>query len=296
MDTSSPIFTVIIPTFKRDADLNKCLLKLLPENQTPFVSSLKHCSSKYEVIVSDDASSPLTKKLVSEHFSWVKYTQGPGLGPAANRNNGAKHARGEWLVFTDDDCLVCDNWLHSFNAAIQANPSVKAFEGSIHPIGNLDHDLWECPVNYEGGHFWSANIAITRSLFKKIGGFDEAYPYAAHEDQDLKIKIEKFDYIHFVQEAIVLHPVRVISFWQSVLKIAPISYSWGYHLAKNGNYLGILNGLDVYLQSFSFNLFSAISNLKKCHVKQAFVKSIYLLVGSHLTFFSYFFWRKKMCA
>ena len=57
-----------------------------------------------EVIVSDDSKQCIAKELIQEKYSWVKWIEGPKKGPAANRNNGAKYATGDWFIFIDDDC------------------------------------------------------------------------------------------------------------------------------------------------------------------------------------------------
>src|SRR5580692_11754168 len=104
-------FSVIIPTFERTEDLSQVLNNLAPGAQTLS-------SDQYEVIVSDDGKQVRAEELIQQKFPWVKYVRGPQVGPAANRNTGAKIASGEWLVFTDDDCVLDANWLAAY--ALQA--------------------------------------------------------------------------------------------------------------------------------------------------------------------------------
>ncbi|MFM6223953.1 MAG: glycosyltransferase family 2 protein, partial [Dolichospermum sp.] len=180
-----------------------------------------------------------------QNYPWVKWVAGPGKGPAANRNNGAKYATGEWLAFTDDDCLPDPQWLASYEEATKG--SSLALEGAIHPLGNYDQDLAECPINLTGGCFWSANIAVRRELFEKVGGFDPNYPLAAHEDQDLKLRLEPITNILFVSNAIVSHPVRLISLNQALSRIKKSCLAWAYHVFKNKKALGYKSNLQFIL-------------------------------------------------
>lgn len=204
-------FSIIIPTFKRNDLLALCLQRLQPGAQ-----SLE--ANLYEVIVTDDAADAATEQLLLTQFPWATYTAGPQKGPAANRNHGASLATGKWLVFTDDDCLPDAHWLQAYSEAIAAHPGCRAFEGAILPDdwALLKKDMAECPVNTEGGCFWSANIMLAQSLFQQIGGFDEQFTIAAQEDQDLQWRIQQQHAIVFVQQAKVVHPVRFRKFFIAI--------------------------------------------------------------------------------
>jgi GT2 family glycosyltransferase len=192
-------FSVVIPTCDRLELLRSCLDALSPATQsyrTPF-----------ETIVSDDGREPVGDFLEA-NYPWVRWVRGPRLGPAANRNNGAARAQGDWLAFVDDDCIPHVGWLKHYAEGIAAYPTARAFEGSIHPVGDLGRDLAECPVNLNGNCFWSANICVQRALFAQLDGFDQRFRIAAHEDQDLFLRIKKHTIVPFIAEAAVSHPVR----------------------------------------------------------------------------------------
>jgi GT2 family glycosyltransferase len=194
--------------------LGLCLERLAPGRQS--ISS-----DHYEVIVTDDGKTDDAEIFCMEHFPFVCYTKGPGKGPAANRNNGARLAAGDWLVFTDDDCLPDADWLQAYADAIKLFPESKAFEGAILPDNweLLKKDMAECPVNVKGECFWSANIAVEKSLFWAIDAFDERFTFAAQEDQDLYFRLNKITTIPFVANAKVVHPVRVGSL-RKIMKYA----------------------------------------------------------------------------
>src|SRR5665213_3286620 len=102
-------FSVIIPTCNRNDLLRKCLDLLAPSNQT---------IDNYEIIVTDDSKDGIAKDLIKQDYPWVCWVEGPKRGPAANRNNGAKTANGDWLVFIDDDCLPDKNVLNCYKNGI----------------------------------------------------------------------------------------------------------------------------------------------------------------------------------
>jgi len=194
-------FSVIIPTCNRNELLVKCLIQLQPEVQT-----LKGVA--YEIIVTDDSAGEGAAGLIAEQFPWVQWVTGPRRGPAANRNNGARLAKGEWLVFLDDDCEPERGLLEAYEKAIISQNSCCVFEGCIYSTDEMD-PLLMAPVNLTGGYLWSCNFLIKRDIFFKIGLFDENFRYANLEDNDLRERI-KFQnlLIHFVKEAKVFHAPR----------------------------------------------------------------------------------------
>ncbi|MFM6012654.1 MAG: glycosyltransferase family 2 protein [Dolichospermum sp.] len=164
--------------------------------------------------------------------------------------------------------------------------SSLALEGAIHPLGNYDQDLAECPINLTGGCFWSANIAVRRELFEKVGGFDPNYPLAAHEDQDLKLRLEPITNILFVSNAIVSHPVRLISLNQALSRIKKSCLAWAYHVFKNKKALGYKSNWQFILSGYRFQTIVFCNSLIKGKFKQA------LIAFSTLTF-GLFFVSKK---
>ncbi|MBV9404507.1 MAG: glycosyltransferase, partial [Acidobacteriaceae bacterium] len=116
-------------------------------------------------------------------------------GPAAARNNGARSAAGQFLVFTDDDCEPDANWLHAFEASIRARPyhllggTVKnaLAENSCAAASQLIHDFTSAQYNRdpEAARFFpSNNIALAAAAFERLGGFDEGFRLCGGEDRN----------------------------------------------------------------------------------------------------------------
>jgi glycosyltransferase involved in cell wall biosynthesis len=193
------LLSVIIPTFKRREALSVCLKHLTPENQnlSPDI---------FEVIVTDDAPDNDTHDSLSRDYPWVLHNRGPQKGPASNRNSGAKSARGEWLIFLDDDCLPQPTFLSAYIEAIHKNPDYFVFEGCTlaeRPRMRLDE---EAPINDHGGYLWSCNFLINRKLFR----------------EQLKKRDVKF---LFEPKASVVHPWRSLSANDRYLKMRLTSHA-----------------------------------------------------------------------
>jgi GT2 family glycosyltransferase len=196
--------SVIIPTRNRTECLRKCLRALLPQ--------IERNSEVVETIVCDDGESVETRAMLESEFRQSHWYEGPKRGPAANRNLGAKAAKGQWLVFLDDDCIPDANLIRSYIDAIKDNSAVYVLEGRIVADREKRHPLEECPINSEGGNLWSCNFAIRRNSFLEIGGFDESFPHPAGEDWELAYRIRRARLqLVFVHEAFVVHCWRRLS-------------------------------------------------------------------------------------
>lgn len=196
MTSDTPLFSVIIPTCNRNAELSKALNLLSPSSQ-------KVDPSIYEVIVSDDGTNAAE---LSNSFPWVKFISGPKTGPASNRNNGAKVALGKWLMFLDDDCLPDKNIINAYKSKIHES---EVLEGAVLQDRKRRSLSESAPINITGGYLWSCNMAVLKSTFDRIGGFCEEFHYAAMEDVEFRIRLIKAGLSPiFVKEAAVVHPWR----------------------------------------------------------------------------------------
>src|SRR5688500_17395801 len=95
--------TVVVPTYNRCA--------FLPD----LVASLKaQTHPSFHVVIVDDGSTDDTVAVATDAIAGdPRFTllSSPNRGPATARNIGARDAAGEWLAFTDDDCMPQPGWL-----------------------------------------------------------------------------------------------------------------------------------------------------------------------------------------
>jgi GT2 family glycosyltransferase len=195
-------FSVVIPTYERPGDLRICLNSLSGESQQE--------SPTYEIIVSDDSKSAESRRMVEGEFPSVSWGKGKQNGPAGNRNAGVNRAKGQWIVFLDDDCIAQEGYLDAYAKVIQTNSNIQAFEGRI--FADRPRKTWAegCPENSQGGMLWTSNLCIKRSLFIEVGKFDERFK-VAYEDVEFahRLKQRKIKTL-FVFDAAVCHPWRTL--------------------------------------------------------------------------------------
>ena len=212
---AGPLISVIIPTRHRNEDLKRCLEALQPENlemdpssAAPGNRTVKRRDFLYEVVVTDDGTDSTAETMLRKVFPWVQWVRGPRRGPAANRNFGANHACGEWLLFLDDDCVPLAGWLEAYAQATVTFAEYNVLEGRTGAPGPRLRGDHESPLNPTGGLLWSCNFGIKRQLFLDLGGFDETFLFSL-EDMDLHTRLEKCgQLIKFLPDAYVEHAWR----------------------------------------------------------------------------------------
>ncbi|MEK6611366.1 MAG: glycosyltransferase family A protein [Gemmatimonadota bacterium] len=197
--SGAPVWSVVIPTKDRLRELGECLRRLSPGVQTLD-------AGQYEVVVTDDGDFDATDAMLRAEFPWTRHVRGPHRGPAANRNAGARGARGAWLVFADDDVVPSPGWLSAYAALADG---AEVLEGRTTCSAGLPSPRFHAPENNAGGVLWSCNFAIDRALFGGLGGFDEGFPFAHMEDADLRERLRTAGkMLRWVNEARVDHPPR----------------------------------------------------------------------------------------
>lgn len=94
-----PVVSVVIPSYNEATYIDRLLRALCSQTFKDF-----------EVIVSDAESKDGTKEVVKKFSNKldIKFVESPPRGPGAGRNFGAKHAKGEWLLFLDADDDIDD--------------------------------------------------------------------------------------------------------------------------------------------------------------------------------------------
>ncbi|MBV8051774.1 MAG: glycosyltransferase [Acidobacteriaceae bacterium] len=179
MRDTAPVFSVVVPTHNRPAQLAVCL---------QAIAEMSYPRERFEVIVVDDGGTTSLQQIYDSFRSRLELTflrreQG---GPGAARNTGVEHARGRYLAFTDDDCAPSQDWLarlqdrfeqapdelcggRTVNGLTQ-NPYSAASQAVIDVVYSWQPDAADFPQ-----FFASNNLAVPADLFRKIGGFNPAF-------------------------------------------------------------------------------------------------------------------------
>lgn len=181
-----------------------------------------------EIIIVDDGSLDRTIEVLNKTENIIVISQ-KNSGPATARNNGAKIANGEILVFTDSDTVPHKDWLKNLTSPFE-NKNIVATTGtySIENKGSKLAQLIQEEIEYKHSKYndfvafgGSYNLAIRKDLFFDIGGFNEEYKNASGEDVDISYKIINKGYkIKFVKDAIVghYHPENTIKYLKTQFK------------------------------------------------------------------------------
>jgi glycosyltransferase involved in cell wall biosynthesis len=207
--------SVLIPTFNRDYILYKSLDSILAQDYPLF-----------EIIVVDDGSSDKTSEVMErylrEYPDKIKYIQKPNGGLVSARNEGMRHASGEFIALQDSDDIWLQGKLKNQVAIFKKHPEVVInwtqthivnedgvmthengidfaynvynnvhFKNFLPRVGTLEYDGEIIP--YKKGEIFTAfflgNMVhppvamMRRSAIQKVGGLDQTYHYAGEDNE-----------------------------------------------------------------------------------------------------------------
>jgi glycosyltransferase involved in cell wall biosynthesis len=200
-----PQISVIVPAYNAERTIGQCLRSL--ERQTVP-------RERYEVIVVDDGSNDGTAAEVAA-FPGVQLVTQPNAGPAAARNLGVQHARGDLVLFTDADCVPAEAWIERITAPFD-DPEIVGTKGTyltrqralVARFVQIEYeDKYDRMAKEEYIDFVDTySAAYRRKVFMSNGGFDVAFPTASTEDQELSFRMARQGYkMVFVPQARVVH-------------------------------------------------------------------------------------------
>ena len=192
-----PRASVIIHVFNDVEFTFQCLRSLLREIDF----------DETELIVVDDASTDETAALLARFRGLVKVMHNEeNVGFVDACNQGARAARGEYLVFLNNHTVVLEGWLERLLETADADAEVGAVgsmllyeDGRVREAGA---GVWRSGAVFHYGRGGSSNdrrynfarevdycsgasLLVRRELFEQLGGFDRRYAPACYEDADI---------------------------------------------------------------------------------------------------------------
>lgn len=214
----NPLVSVIVTT-KNEA---KVLGRLL-------ASIKKQSYKRIEVIIVDNASTDKTKEIARSYTDKV-YNFGPER--SAQRNYGAKKAKGEFLFFLDADMELSPFVIED---CVRAAEKDNRIGGVVVPEESIAKSFWEKVkafersfYNLEGDAITDAARFIRKKIFEEVGGYDEEI--TGPEDWDLPESIKKAGYKIVRVKSVIYHHERI----GSPLALAKKKY---YYALKSHRYL-----------------------------------------------------------
>jgi glycosyltransferase involved in cell wall biosynthesis len=165
------LVSVIIPTLNEQGSIGRCLDAL---------KRMDFPKESFEVILVDNGSHDRTLEIAKSYAIALnlRILQRPKVYVSSLRNLGAAASRGDYLAFLDADVIVSRDWMCAAVAALRRKEA-GIVGGPYHIPGNSSWvaEVWfEYRKPYESGdvsYLASGNLFISRTLFTRLGGFDE---------------------------------------------------------------------------------------------------------------------------
>lgn len=217
-----PVLSIVILSHNTKKLLFDCL------------TSLKNVKNEldFEVIVSENASTDGSPKMVKNEFNWVRMVEGPNISFSNGNNRARKVVQGKYILLLNSDTVVHSGTLKKCVEYLEKHHNVGALTCKlVLPDGSLDKDarrrfptpwmsFYRLFFGY-GGKYWYEDVSpdkthevdaiqgaffLTRKdILDKINWLDENFIFDG-EDLDLSFQIKKAGYsINYYPEVSITH-------------------------------------------------------------------------------------------
>ena len=185
-----PYLSIITPTLNRAKFLKWAINSFVAQDFPP---------GQFEIIVVDNGSTDATRQEVEAIIAAgqshaIRYVYEPEPGLLSGRHRGAQEAKGDILVFTDDDTEATPKWLAAITTAFEdptvhlvGGPSLPKFETMpptwMSPYFSLDGEHLSCGtlslidlgnniLEIDPCQVYGLNYAIRKTTLFEVGGFN----------------------------------------------------------------------------------------------------------------------------
>jgi glycosyltransferase involved in cell wall biosynthesis len=161
-------------------------------------SILNQTFTDFEIVIIDEYDSNYKTESYIKKFQdrRIRYFRNKKqLGLSQSRNVSLKYAKGEYVFFTDGDCVVSKDWLEQ-GLKFLKDGDYSGVEGKSYYVSK-EYKPTLSDHTYEGkrGGFMTNNMAYKMNVVRGVGWFDERY--TCHEDRDFGFRILKVGKIGF---------------------------------------------------------------------------------------------------
>ena len=219
------MITLIICTYNREKYIGP-LLDSIAKNDYP--------TSDYEIVLVDNNCTDNTRG-VCEQFATthpeitLRYVVETEQGLSAARNKGIKEAKGDIIIYVDDDALVDADYIRIYAEHFAAYPETMAAGGPIEPLYETEEPKWMSPytkalltawMNYgdkvreypNGRYPGGGNAAYRKVVFDKVGLFNtelgrKGTALLASEEKDIFDKMKALGMLVLYLPTPVLHHI-----------------------------------------------------------------------------------------
>ena len=223
----TPFVQIVIPVYNAAMDVEDCVRSIL-----------RHTTSPFEIILSDDGSEPYTAsrlREMAESDPRVRcHTNGKNLGYTRNINQALQQTVADYVVLLNSDVVVTQGWIDKLYMALSASPDTAA----AGPLSNAAS--WQSVPLTKSGKDWAVNALLSgmtvddmaamidsmsdadypvfpllngfctmfrRAVLEEVGYFaDDAFPMGYGEENDLCLRVAKLGYcVRVADNAYVYH-------------------------------------------------------------------------------------------
>ncbi|PWH85321.1 glycosyltransferase family 2 protein [Brumimicrobium oceani] len=202
------MISIIIPTYKRGDIFYECI-----ESVVDSVGLLDEI-----IVVNDFKEKELDLDQIDRKGKKVKVINNPKQGVASARNYGAKYAKGDVLLFIDDDMLINSDAIEKCLETLKSSDKLVVNADWIYFPKELERikdsqfgrylvsiDFtslkgWNNGLNWQENSTIKANgitsqfFMIQKKDFEFLGGYNENFPFAGFEDSELYVRIKNSGY------------------------------------------------------------------------------------------------------
>ena len=275
-----PLISIITINYKQAEVTNQLL------------ASLQNISwSNIEIIVVDNNSGIKSTSAININYSNVKLIiNEENLGFAGGNNTGLRYAKGDYILFLNNDTEVAPGFIEPMIKLFKKHPQIGAvspkikffhhpeiiqyagftpmnpFTQRINAIGNKQFDNGDYDKSGETNFAHGCAMMVSRAVIKKVGPMPDKY-FLYYEEHDWSTKIKKSGYkIYYQGKSVVYHKESVSVQKNSPLKTYFLTRNRILYMRRNFNLLHKIIS-TLYILLFSIPKNTVIYIRKKEHAQ-----------------------------
>lgn len=193
-------FVSIVVSFRNESRNLKRHVEALVQQEYP--------KDRYEIVFVDDGSTDGSLEIVRNEigeitFPFIRIIRLDWMGTGGARKTGIEASRGDVIAITDADAIPELNWIAQVADSL-ADGKSDMVGGAIKEVPDLEKIGNHSGFTTYEKTFWFVNIAFSRRVFEKIGGFDRRFKRGSDYDVIARVLDAGFEYT-YNPKAVVWH-------------------------------------------------------------------------------------------